>query len=52
MRIKMLILDGWFGSKDLGCFHFLDNGENLTWMEAQLQCEKIGGYLAEPSTTK
>jgi len=40
--------DDWFDADDLGCFKFLDSAVNLTWIEAQLACEKEGGYLAEP----
>jgi len=40
---------GWINAHDEGCFKFLEK-VNLTWMEAMLACEKVGGYLAEPKT--
>jgi len=43
--------DGWFDADSLGCFKFLDSQVNLTWVEAQLTCELVGGYLAEPITS-
>jgi len=39
---------GWINSEE-GCF-FLNFMESVTWMEAQLECELLGGYLAEPKT--
>ena len=43
-----LCADDWFDADSLGCFKFLDSKVNLSWVEAQLECEKVGGYLAEP----
>jgi hypothetical protein len=40
------------GSETLGCFQFLDHAVNLFWLEANLKCEEIGGYLAEPHTAR
>jgi len=40
----------WFDAGSLGCYTFLDGRVNLSWVEAQLACEKEGGYLAEPQT--
>ena len=40
------------GSETLGCFQFLDRAVNLFWLEANLKCEEIGGYLAEPRTAR
>ncbi len=40
------------GSETLGCFQFLDRAVNLFWLEANLKCEEIGGYLAEPHTAR
>jgi hypothetical protein len=40
------------GSETLGCFQFLDRAVNLFWVEANLKCEEIGGYLAEPRTAR
>jgi hypothetical protein len=40
------------GSETLGCFQFLDLAVNLPWLEANLMCEEIGGYLAEPCTAR
>jgi hypothetical protein len=40
------------GSESLGCFQFLDHAVNLPWLEANLKCEEIGGYLAEPRTAR
>jgi hypothetical protein len=42
--------DGWMGSSDLGCFQFLVHATNIIWGVASQQCEKLGGYLAEPRT--
>jgi len=42
--------DDWFDANTLGCYKFLDSQVNLSWVEAQLACEKAGGYLAEPRT--
>jgi len=44
--------DDWFDANDLGCFKFLESKLNLTWVEAQEECEQVGGYLAEPITTR
>merc|ERR1711936_616910 len=39
---------GWFNSESVnGCFLFLYS-KKVTWAEAQWECEKVGGYLAEP----
>jgi hypothetical protein len=40
------------GSETLGCFQFLDLAVNLPWLEANLKCVEIGGYLAEPRTAR
>jgi len=37
---------GWVNSVE-GCFLFA-NYLNLTWREAQEECERLGGFLAEP----
>ena len=47
---KYLLLDDWFDAGSLGCYKYLGEEENLTWVEAQLACEHQGGYLAEPYT--
>merc|ERR1712112_498862 len=39
---------GWFQTTE-GCYLFLDS-EKATWFEAQLSCEREGGFLAEPRT--
>jgi len=44
--------DDWFDAKELGCYKFLKHKTNLTWVDAEEECENIGGYLAEPSTTR
>jgi len=44
--------DDWFNAKELGCFKFLETRVNLNWVEAQIECGQIGGYLAEPRTTR
>ena len=36
---------GWINSQE-GCFLFLFN-KHVTWREAQLECESLGGFLAE-----
>ena len=36
---------GWINSQE-GCFLFLFN-KHVTWREAQLECERLGGFLAE-----
>ncbi len=43
-----MFLDDWLDLSYRGCFKFLESAINLTWSEAQRECEKIGGYLAEP----
>jgi hypothetical protein len=43
---------GWLDADVLGCFKLLDTAVNLSWVEAQQKCEKIGGYLAEPITAR
>jgi hypothetical protein len=48
----LLLKDGWLDADHLGCFKFLEASVNLFWVEAQQKCESIGGYLAEPSTTR
>jgi len=40
----------WFDAGSLGCYRFLEGQVNLSWVEAQLACERAGGYLAEPQT--
>ena len=49
---KNYLLGGWLDADELGCFKFLETQVNLYWVEAQQKCEEIGGYLAEPSTTR
>jgi len=44
--------DDWFDASFLGCFKFLDSSVELSWVEAQFECEKAGGYLAEPKTER
>ena len=54
---------GWVEAHDEGCFTFLDEEPNLSWIDANLACEKVslpclsyerlylakaGGFLAEP----
>merc|ERR1719342_1379824 len=41
---------GWVNAVE-GCF-YLHFTEATTWMEAQLDCERLGGYLAEPKTAE
>jgi len=41
---------GWIDSIE-GCF-FFNYQENLTWRQSQLECQNLGGYLAEPKTTE
>jgi hypothetical protein len=45
-----MLLGGWLGADLLGCFKFLETKVN--WLAAQQKCEAIGGYLAEPQTTR
>jgi len=40
----------WIDADILGCYKFLDAKINHTWVEAQYDCEQVGGYLAEPTT--
>ena len=42
--------DAWFDGGHLGCYKFLEDKLDLSWVEAQLACEMEGGYLAEPRT--
>jgi len=42
--------DDWFDGGDLGCYKLLESAVNLTWVEAQEECEQIGGFLAEPKS--
>jgi len=42
--------DDWFDAGSLGCYMLLESAVDLTWVQAQDQCEQIGGYLAEPKT--
>ena len=44
--------DSWLDADDLGCFKFLEGAVNLSWVDAQLRCESMGGYLAETITTR
>ena len=49
----MLLPSGdWIDAEDFGCFKFLDSAVDLVWVEAQQECQSIGGYLAEPSTAR
>jgi hypothetical protein len=48
----IFISEGWIGAEDIGCFKFLDYAVNIIWGVAHQQCEKIGGFLAEPRTSK
>ena len=41
--------DGWIDA-DLGCYKLLNKAVNLNWLEGKEECEKLGGYLAEPMT--
>ena len=47
---KTDILGDWIDADTLGCYKFLDDKINHTWVEALYECEQIGGYLAEPTT--
>jgi len=38
----------WFDANTLGCYKFLESKINMSWVEAQIECEKVGGFLAEP----
>jgi len=38
--------DGWIESLE-GCFLFHHSANIMTWREAQEECEKLGGFLAE-----
>merc|ERR1719342_1502513 len=38
--------DGWIESLE-GCFLFHHSANVMTWREAQEECERLGGYLAE-----
>merc|ERR1712240_35264 len=40
--------EGWVNSIE-GCFLFYYH-KNVNWHEAQYECEKVGGFLAEPKT--
>ena len=42
----------WFDAADLGCYKFLPAVVNLSWVAAQEECEKEGGFLAEPATAE
>lgn len=42
----------WFDAADLGCYKFLPAVVNLSWVAAQEECEKEGGFLAEPTTAE
>ena len=46
-----IIIAGWIDGNFLGCYKFLDAKINMSWVEAQHECEVVGGYLAEPVTT-
>merc|ERR1719348_97925 len=39
---------GWIDSVE-GCF-FFNFEKDLTWREAQIDCQNLGGFLAEPKT--
>lgn len=41
---------GWIGSTDLGCYQFLTAQTDMSWLDAKVQCEIVGGYLAELKT--
>ena len=45
-----LLIGDWFDASNLGCYKYLGDKINLTWVEAQQACEQQGGYLAEPYT--
>ena len=34
----------------MGCHKFLNTKINISWIDAQYECEVVGGYLAEPTT--
>merc|ERR1711962_470506 len=42
--------DDWLDVDRLGCYKFLPHKHNLSWVEAEAECDRIGGYLAEPDT--
>ena len=44
-----ILIDDWFDANTLGCYKFLDSKINMSWVEAQMECEKVGGFLAEPT---
>ena len=39
---------GWINAHSDGCFKFLPEEGSISWVEAQLACERAGGFLAEP----
>ena len=45
-----MISEDWINAGDLGCYKLLDAKVDHTWVQAQYDCEQIGGFLAEPST--
>ena len=47
-----ILIDDWFDANTLGCYKFLDSKTNMSWVEAQIECEKVGGFLAEPTQDK
>merc|ERR1712080_357136 len=40
---------GWVNAHTEGCFAFLTETK-VTWEDAMVVCEKMGGYLAQPQT--
>ena len=39
---------GWINAHTEGCFKFLPEEGSISWVEAQLACERAGGFLGEP----
>ena len=36
------LLDDWFDAGSLGCYMLLESAVDLTWVQAQDQCEQVG----------
>jgi len=40
----------WVNAGQLGCYKLLTQAHNLSWIESENECERLGGHLAEPKS--
>ncbi len=49
---EILFSGEWVDAGELGCYRFLNDATDLSWVEAGQKCQEIGGYLVELLTPR